>query len=115
MSVISASGLSAQSQKLFDLISDNNLLEKATMMMREKYNLTADQYEKVLAINATFAEKAKLIVLSDNSKLSKIIAIKPLAKQREEALKKIFTEKQWKIYTEFKKERESLRKAWMEK
>lgn len=110
----SVPNLSAQSQKMLKLLSDENILEKATMMMQEKYQLTSDQYKKVMSINASFAEKAKPIVFSNQNEISKVLALKPLANERENSLKKIFTDKQWKIYNDFKKERQSLMKAWLE-
>ncbi|MDX3915612.1 MAG: hypothetical protein QHC79_18850 [Pseudosphingobacterium sp.] len=89
-------------------------IEKATLFMKKKYGLNAEQYQSVLEINKSFAEKVKPILLNDQSKMEKLVAIKPLARERENALMAIFNQEQFGTFKKLKEERSALLKAWLD-
>lgn len=97
--------------KLF--ISEGNI-EKATLLMKKKYDLNEKQYYLVLELNTSFVGKVKPILLSDKSKMEKLLAIKPLAKEREKTLLTILDKEQSNTFITVKDERKALLKAWLE-
>ncbi|MEP2026822.1 MAG: hypothetical protein ABJH98_12960 [Reichenbachiella sp.] len=91
-----------------------NRVEKATLFMKMKYDLNEEQYYSVLEVNKDIAQKVKPILLSDKTKMEKILAIKPLGIERGKALMRIFNEEQKKTFRTIKEERKALLQTWLE-
>ena len=102
----------AQSFRSIDI--SENRVEKATLLMKKKYDLNVDQYNAVFEVNKNLAQKVKPILLSDKTKMQKLLDIKPYAKEREKALMDIFNEEQQATYHTVIKERKAMLTAWLE-
>jgi hypothetical protein len=90
--------------------------QRLTDTMTIRLGLTADQIPKVQAINEEFATKAADVKNSGAGKLGKFKKIKSAGKDRNEALKEVLTDEQYKQYLEQQKEtREEMKQKYKEK
>ena len=78
--------------------------QRITDTMTVRLGLTADQIPKVQAINEEFAAKAADVKNSDGGKLGKFKKLKSAGKGRNEALKEVLTDEQYKQFIEQQKE-----------
>lgn len=75
-----------------------------TDLMRDKLQLTASQVQQVSALNLEYARKMEPIIRSDDSRFSKYRKAKPLLEEKENRLKSILTDEQYKKYEDIKKQ-----------
>jgi len=88
----------------------NDLLNKTpeerarfqTEMMKNKLNLNAGQQTKVEVINLNYAKRYEPIIKSSDSKITRLRQALSLQKAKDEELKKVFTDEQYKQYEKLK-------------
>lgn len=73
-----------------------------TEMMKSKLNLNAAQQTKVEVINSNYAKKYEPIIKSSDSKIIRLSQAISLQKAKDEELKKVFTDGQYKQYEKLK-------------
>jgi hypothetical protein len=71
---------------------------------KEKLNLSEDQSVKVEAINATYFEGLSQLKNSNERKMSKYKKFKALQSTRDEQMKDVLDDGQYKMYKDFQKE-----------
>lgn len=71
---------------------------------KAKLNLTEDQATKMEEINMAYLESLSELKQSGGSRLSKLKKFKSLSNERDNKVKKILTEEQYKLYKEHQKE-----------
>ncbi|GAB3795153.1 hypothetical protein GCM10028819_10750 [Spirosoma humi] len=89
------------------VMQDKTPQERATFqteMMKSKLGLDSMQVSEVQAINLKYALKNEPILKSGDSKLSKFKQLRSSQKEKESALKKVFTPEQYKQYQDFQDE-----------
>lgn len=106
----------------FTLISSNigfsqnkSAADKAkdlTEKMKSQINFSDDKFEKINTINLAFFEKTETLKSSGESKMSKMKSLKKLDEERDEQLKNVLSEEEFKAFKENKSEN---RKAFKEK
>jgi hypothetical protein len=70
-------------------------------MMKSKLKLDTQQMVKVRAINIKYALKFQPIIKSDDSRFSKLKQAMALQGQKDDELKGVFTDAQFKQYKDF--------------
>jgi len=109
--IITGATVSAQAQD-----KSKDMAKRMTDTMTVRLNLTADQVPKVQAINEEFMAKAGDVKNSGAGRLGKLKKIKSAGKGRNEALKEVLTDEQYKQFTEQQKEgREEAARKYREK
>jgi len=106
--VLSISGLTPA----FSQNKENDLLNKTpeerarfqTEMMKSKLKLNAGQQAKIEVINLNYAKKYEPIINSSNSKITRLKQAMSLQKAKDEELKNVFSDDQYKQYEKLKKE-----------
>jgi hypothetical protein len=79
---------------------------------KEKLSLSEDQSVKVEAINATYFEGLSQLKNSNERKMSRYKKFKALQSTRDQQMKEVLNEEQYKMYKEFQKEiREDLKES----
>jgi hypothetical protein len=106
LSIVSTN-LSAQSKMTPE---EKEELKAKFAAYKEKLNLSEDQSVKVEAINATYFEGLSQLKNSTERKMSKYKKFKALQSTRDQQMKEVLNEEQYKLYKEFQKEmREDLK------
>ena len=72
--------------------------------MKEKLQLSDDQYKQVSVINEEFALKMESILQGGGGRWSKYRELKPLMKEKDKKLKAVLTADQYKQYEAMKQE-----------
>jgi hypothetical protein len=104
---IVSTNLSAQSKMTPE---EKEELKAKFAAYKEKLNLSEDQSVKVEAINATYFEGLSQLKNSTERKMSKYKKFKALQSTRDQKMKEVLNEEQYKLYKEFQKEmREDLK------
>jgi len=96
----SASAQNGIGQKLKDMTPQQRA-DYQSGMMKTKLKLDTQQMVKVRAVNIKYALKFQPIIKSDDSRFSKLRQAMKLQDQKDEELKGIFTEAQFKQYKDF--------------
>lgn len=112
--LLSFSFQNVKAQQWSKIALADDKIEMATMIMKDKYKLDSKQYESVLKLNRMYAPQIKPILLSDKSKMEKVLVVKPIAKKYEQELLKIFTKEQAITFQNVKNERRAALKSWLE-
>lgn len=94
---------------------NKSAVEKAkdlTEKMKTQINFSDDKFDKVNAINIVFFEKTDALKSSGENKMNKMKSLKKLDEERDEQLKNVLSEEEFKAFKESKSEN---RKAFKEK
>jgi hypothetical protein len=81
--------------------------DSQTHFMQNKLNLNEDEVLKVRAINLEFAEKADPIIKGSENAFFKMKDMKNIQSDKDEALEKVLTQDQFKLYSQSKDELKS--------
>lgn len=75
--------------------------------LQEKLSLTDEQSPKVKEINMTYFEELSELRESESSRFLKYRKFKGIDSKRDKAMKAVLSKKQYKVYSDLKKERQS--------
>ncbi len=88
-----------------------DMAKRMTDTMAVRLSLTAGQVPKVQSINEEFIGDAAAVKNSSSGKLAKLKKLKAAGKDRNEALKGVLTDAQYKLFLEQQKENKEEAKA----
>lgn len=75
--------------------------------LQERLSLTDEQSPKVKEINMTYFEELSELRESESSRFLKYRKFKEIDSKRDKAMKAVLSKKQYKVYSDLKKERQS--------
>jgi hypothetical protein len=111
MIVLSTVSISSSAQSKMTP-EEKEALKAKFVAYKEKLSLSEDQSVKVEAINATYFEGLSQLKNSNERKMSRYKKFKALQSTRDQQMKEVLNEEQYKMYKEFQKEiREDLKES----
>jgi anion-transporting ArsA/GET3 family ATPase len=101
--VFTAAAQNGMGQKLKDMTPQQRA-DYQSGLMKTKLKLDTQQMVKVRAVNIKYALKFQPIIKSDDNRFSRLKQAMALQSQKDDELKSIFTDAQFKQYKEFESE-----------